>query len=257
MQKVFREKYVRTDGRLSEETQTAYVLSLIFDLLPKNNREQAAKYLVEKIEVYNDHITTGFLGTPHICHVLSRFGYLDKAYTLLEQKTYPSWLYPITKGATTIWERWDGIKPDGNLQSPSMNSFNHYAYGAIGDWMYQVVAGIGIDQSNPAYKKVIINPRPGGSLNYAKAFHHSMYGKIEAGWTLDSLQFKLEIDIPPNTTAKITLPKTTISRVKESGELLSNKTEMRNVIQNGENVELEAGSGRYIFTYGSRNLYSY
>ena len=107
------------------------------------------------------HLTTGFLGTPYLCHVLSRYGYLDEAYLLLNREEYPSWLYPVKQGATTIWERWDGQKPDGSFQTTEMNSFNHYAYGAIGDWMYRVMAGIEIDEAAPGYKHVLIQPRPG------------------------------------------------------------------------------------------------
>src|SRR5690606_14407563 len=124
-------------GRLVSGTQTAYVLALQFDMLPEALRVQAVERLVENIRRYDNHLTTGFLGASYLCHVLSRFGREDVAYQLLMQQTYPSWLYPVTMGATTIWERWDGIKPDSTFQTPSMNSYNHYAYGAIGDWMYR------------------------------------------------------------------------------------------------------------------------
>ena len=133
----FLREYVTQSGRLVSGTQTAYVLALQFDMLPESLRKQAAERLVDNIRHYHTHLTTGFLGTPYLCHVLTRFGHDDVAYELLLQKTYPSWLYPVTMGATTIWERWDGIRPDSTFQTPSMNSFNHYAYGAIGDWMYR------------------------------------------------------------------------------------------------------------------------
>ena len=115
------------------------------------------------------HLTTGFVGTPYLCHVLSRYGYLDEAYLLLNREEYPSWLYPVTQGATTIWERWDGQKPDGSFQDTGMNSFNHYAYGAIGDWMYRVMAGIEIDPAAPGYKHILIQPQPGGGFTSASA----------------------------------------------------------------------------------------
>ena len=111
-------------------------------MLPENLRAQAAARLADNIESYDNHLTTGFLGTPYICHVLTRFGYDTVAYKLLLQDTYPSWLYPVKMGATTIWERWDGEKPDSTFENPGMNSFNHYAYGAIGDWMYRVIAAL-------------------------------------------------------------------------------------------------------------------
>ncbi|MCB0228618.1 MAG: alpha-L-rhamnosidase, partial [Anaerolineae bacterium] len=129
----FNSEFVTPAGRVGPNTQTAYVLALQFDLLPEQLRPLAAKRLAEEIRLGDYHVTTGFVGTPYVCHVLSRFGYADVAYRLLTQEGYPSWLYPVKQGATTIWERWDGIKPDGSFRNASMNSFNHYAYGAIGD----------------------------------------------------------------------------------------------------------------------------
>ncbi|HEY9006528.1 MAG TPA: family 78 glycoside hydrolase catalytic domain, partial [Ohtaekwangia sp.] len=138
----FIREYTTPSGRLVSGTQTAYVLALNFDMLPESQRAQTAERLALNVKDYDNHLTTGFLGTPYLCHVLTRFGYTDVAYDLLLQETYPSWLYPVKMGATTIWERWDGMKPDSTFQTPGMNSFNHYAYGAIGDWMYRTVAGL-------------------------------------------------------------------------------------------------------------------
>ncbi|MBN2000528.1 family 78 glycoside hydrolase catalytic domain, partial [candidate division KSB1 bacterium] len=157
--KVFNDEFVTPNGRISSNTQTAYALALAYGLLPEDQRKQAAKRLADDVNQFK-HITTGFLGTPLICHVLGEYGFYDEAYMLLNNKGYPSWLYPVTQGATTIWERWDGQKPDGSFQDAGMNSFNHYAYGAIGDWLYRVVAGIEIDESNPGYKHIIIQPHP-------------------------------------------------------------------------------------------------
>ena len=128
--------------KVVSSTQTAYVLALNFDMLPESLRTQAAQRLADNVESYGNHLTTGFLGTPYLCHVLTRFGYDSVAYKLLLQETYPSWLYPVKMGATTIWERWDGIKPDSTFETPCMNSFNHYSYGAIGDWMYRTMVGL-------------------------------------------------------------------------------------------------------------------
>ena len=149
VKQAFLKEFVTPNGRLSSNTQTAYVLALAFDLLPAELRGQAAARLAADVKSFGNHLTTGFLGTPYLCRTLSDSGYLDAAYALLMQKTYPSWLYPVTRGATTIWERWDGIRPDGSMQDPGMNSFNHYAYGAIGAWMYSVVAGIDLDPAEP------------------------------------------------------------------------------------------------------------
>ena len=156
--KAFNDEFVTPTGRIGPNTQTAYVLALHFDLLPDSMRPLAAKRLVEEIRRGGYHLTTGFVGTPYLCHVLSRYGFTDVAYRLLNQEAYPSWLYPVKQGATTIWERWDGIKPDGSFQDAGMNSFNHYAYGAVGDWLYQVVAGIDVDPDAPGYKRVLITP---------------------------------------------------------------------------------------------------
>ena len=159
----FQKEFVAPNGRLSSNTQTAYALALAFELLPQAQRASAAARLADDVKKFG-HLTTGFLGTPFLCQTLSDYGYLDIAYMLLNRTEYPSWLYPVTKGATTIWERWDGIKPDGTFQDPGMNSFNHYAYGAIGEWMYRIVTGIELDEAHPGYKHVLIQPQPGGGL---------------------------------------------------------------------------------------------
>ncbi|RYD74805.1 MAG: alpha-L-rhamnosidase, partial [Sphingobacteriales bacterium] len=194
-------------GKLTSNTQTAYVLALQFDMLPENMRKQAAERLAANVKDYGNHLTTGFLGTPYLCHVLSRFGYRDVAYSLLMQERYPSWLYPVKMGATTIWERWDGIKQDGSFQTADMNSFNHYAYGAIGDWMYKNIAGINPVASKPGYKEILIAPEPGGNLTSASGSLETVYGKVSSSWIIENGIFKLDVVIPANTTATILLPK--------------------------------------------------
>jgi alpha-L-rhamnosidase len=200
----FLREYLTRNGRLASNTQTAYTLALQFDLLPDAIRAEAARRLAENVLSYNYHLTTGFLGTPFICGVLSRFGYDDVAYKLLLQDTYPSWLYPVKMGATTIWERWDGIKPDGSLQDPAMNSFNHYAYGAIGDFLYETVAGI--KPSSPGYKTILIEPHPGGGLTFANASLVTGYGKVSVNWKIENGKFKLDVELPLHTTSEIRMP---------------------------------------------------
>jgi alpha-L-rhamnosidase len=202
----FVNEFMTPSGRLSSHSQTAYTLALYIGLVPENLKEKEVNYLVENIRKRYYHLSTGFLGTPFLCHVLSQNGRTDVAYKLLLQKTYPSWLYPVTKGATTIWERWDGIKPDDSFQTPAMNSFNHYAYGAIGDWMYSVVAGIKPDINKPGYKHIIIKPEPDTLLTYASARYESLYGPIESYWQTDEDSINISITIPSNTTATIYLP---------------------------------------------------
>jgi alpha-L-rhamnosidase len=199
-------EYMTANGRLVSGTQTAYVLALQFDMLPDNLRLNAAGRLVQNIKDYGNHLTTGFLGTPYLCHVLSRFGFDNVAYDLLMQETYPSWLYPVKMGATTIWERWDGIKPNGSFQTPDMNSFNHYAYGAIGDWMYKTIAGINPVADRPGYKYMVISPKPGGKITSASAELETVYGTVKSAWTLDNGLLKLDVTIPANTKARIVLP---------------------------------------------------
>lgn len=201
----FLREFVTPNGRLSSNTQTAYTLALTFNLLPESMRAEAAERLAADVRKF-DHLTTGFLGASNLTWALSDSGHLDEAYMLLNRTEYPSWLYPITKGATTIWERWDGIKEDGTFQNPGMNSFNHYAYGAIGLWMYGVIAGIRIDEARPGYKHILIAPRPGGGLTYARASIDSVYGRVSSDWQIVSGVLKLKVEVPPNTTATVNLP---------------------------------------------------
>jgi alpha-L-rhamnosidase len=244
----FRREFVTEAGRVGEGTQTAYVLALQFDLLPEEMRAGAARRLADEVRT-RKHLTTGFLGTPHLCHVLSRYGYLDEAYLLLNRDEYPSWLYPVKQGATTIWERWDGQKPDGTFQTVEMNSFNHYAYGAIGDWMYRVMAGIDVDEAGPGYKHVLIQPRPGGGFASVKASHETPYGKVGSAWTLGDGRFDLTVEVPPNTRATVRLPKSRLASVTESGKVLAEGNGVTGRRQDGEVAVVEVGSGQYRFSY--------
>jgi alpha-L-rhamnosidase len=249
----FLKEYMTPSGRLVSGTQTAYVLALQFDMLPENLRAQAALRLVNNIADYDNHLTTGFLGTPYICHVLSRFGYDSIAYKLLLQPSYPSWLYPITMGATTIWERWDGQKPDSSFQTPAMNSFNHYAYGAIGDWMYRNITGIDTYSEGAGYKKISIQPHPGGNLSYANADLETVYGKLSVHWKISEGKFLLDVEIPDNTTATIFIPSSGEELITESGRSISEIKELTITGKEGKYLVVQAGSGLYHFAtaYGS------
>ncbi len=249
---IFQDEFITKNGRLSPNTQTAYALALGFGLVPEAQCEIAAKRLADDVNKFQ-HITTGFLGTPLICHVLSDFGYYEEAFMLLNRKEYPSWLYPITMGATTIWERWDGIKPDSTFQDKGMNSFNHYAYGAIGEWLYRVVAGIEIDEKNPGYKHTIIHPHSGGNLSYAKASVHSLYGKVASGWSIAESIMKVLVEIPPNTFATLKLPNARLEQVRENGKSLEKVEGIQEVIQEERLAIIKLGSGNYTFEYGVNN----
>jgi alpha-L-rhamnosidase len=204
IKQAYQDEYMTKSGCLVSNTQTAYVLALYFDMLPESLREQAVQRLVDNIAKYKNHITTGFLGTPYICHVLSRFGRSDVAYKLLLQDTYPSWLYPVKAGATTIWERWDGRKPDGTFQTSEMNSFNHYAYGAIGDWLYREAAGI--SEAAAGYKQITIRPHIGGNFTWMKAEQKTPYGICSSEWKVTGDRIQLDVVIPANTTASVDIP---------------------------------------------------
>lgn len=187
-------------------SQTAYVLALHFDLLPDNLRPQATAELVADIERRGGHLSTGFVGAPYLPHVLSSNGRLDVAYRLLHQTSWPSWLYSVTQGATTIWERWDGWTEDNGFQDPGMNSFNHYAYGSIGAWLYNTVAGIEIDPARPGYKHAILRPQPGGGLTEARGALQTRYGELVSDWKIVDGRFEWRVVVPPNTTATVHLP---------------------------------------------------
>jgi alpha-L-rhamnosidase len=244
----YNKEYVTGTGRLVSGTQTAYVLALNFDMLPESQRKQAADRLVENVKSYGNHLSTGFLGTPYLCHVLSRFGHDEVAYALLEQESYPSWLYPVKMGATTIWERWDGIKPDSTFQTPGMNSFNHYAYGAIGDWMYRVVAGVDTDPSAPGYKSIVIKPHIGGKLTSASAEYETKYGFVKSSWKIGNGKLNFDVEIPANTTAVVYIPTSKSTSILESQKALNASKELKVKGVEGNYTAVELGSGKYQFT---------
>ncbi|HXK09895.1 MAG TPA: family 78 glycoside hydrolase catalytic domain [Vicinamibacteria bacterium] len=253
IKEAFVREFVTDAGRVGENTQTAYAVALQFDLLPEGQRKEAARRLAAEVRA-RGHLTTGFVGTPYLCHVLSRFGYTDVAYRLLLREDYPSWLYPVKQGATTIWERWDGQKPDGSFQDAGMNSFNHYAYGAIGEWMVRVVAGLEIDEQQPGYEHVLVQPQPGGGLSSAEARLQTPYGEAASGWALADGQATVSATVPPNAHGTIRLPAATEAGVTEGGRALASAPGVKSVAQAGDDVVVEVGSGSYRFAYGGAAL---
>jgi|SRR5215207_80147 len=240
----FVKRFVLPDGTLKGGTQTSYVLALHFDLLPQDLRPIAVAELVRNIEQRDNHLSTGFVGTPYLNLVLSEMGHLETAYQLLKQTTWPSWLYSVTQGATTIWERWDGWTHDRGFQDQGMNSFNHYAYGAVGAWMYAVIGGIDLDSDQPGYKHIIMHPQPGGGITYAKTGLHSMYGLIRSEWTWENNRFEWQIKVPVNSTATVYVPARDASHVMENGDAVENAQEITFLrMENGFAVfDVEAGS---------------
>jgi alpha-L-rhamnosidase len=202
----FNRRFVTGDGMLVSHTQTAYVLALRFNLLPTSVRPLAARNLVNLIRENENHLATGFVGTPYLCEVLEESGYLDVAYALLQQETFPSWLFSVKNGATTIWERWDGWTPEKGFQTAEMNSFNHYAYGAIGAWMYRSVAGLGMDSSEGGYRRLIFRPRPGGTLTWASARLETSLGLASIRWEKRGEDLDLDFEVPVNAQAVVHLP---------------------------------------------------
>jgi alpha-L-rhamnosidase len=247
VKKAFQDNYVTPSGRIASDSQTSYVLALMFGLMPDDLQPKAVQHLVNDIKSRDNHLSTGFLGTPYLCHVLSDNGQTSVGYDLLLQESYPSWLYPVKMGATTIWERWDGQKTDSTFQDKGMNSFNHYAYGAIGDWMYRVVAGIEIGA--PGYKQIRIQPHPDQRLEYAKATFDSAYGEIASGWELKDGQLKVSVTIPPNTSALIELPGATANATRANDKNIRDSTDLKNVQETNGMLQMEVGSGEYVFTY--------
>ncbi|TYP79873.1 glycoside hydrolase family 78 protein [Paenibacillus methanolicus] len=246
----FLREFITPSGRLAAHTQTGHVLPLMFELVDGPVRERLARTLAKYVEDQKHHLTTGFVGTPYLCHVLTDNGYHELAVKLVQQEEYPSWLYSVNQGATTIWEHWDGLKPDGSFWSEDMNSFNHYAYGAIGDWLYRAVAGLDMEETEPGYKRILFRPRPDSGLEYAKAAYESAYGTIRSEWRIvPDGTVRYEFEIPANATAVVLLRGATAQSAEVNGLQLSQADTRIPGVQVAEEengtLRLELGSGRY------------
>lgn len=217
IKKAFQKRFINQDGFVGAGTQTGYVLALHFDLMPESLRQRALTELVRDITRRGNKLSTGFVGTSYLPYVLSDNGHAEMAFKLLNQKDWPSWLYAVTQGATTVWERWDGWTQEKGFQDAGMNSFNHYAYGAIGEWLYSRVAGIDLDPVAPAYRKIVFRPLPGGGLSYARAGLRTPYGWVRSAWHLAKDRFVLDVQLPANTSGMVYLPGGRSSRKIGSG----------------------------------------
>lgn len=231
----FQKTFFTEDGSLTAQTQTAHIVALYFQLTPEKYVKKILEALKRLLDKEDGHLVTGFVGTPYFCHALSQNGAVKEAYDLLLKEDFPSWLYQVKMGATTIWEHWDGMKPDGTMWSPDMNSFNHYAYGAIGEWMYRVMAGLEVDEKEPGFKHAILYPRIGGGLVWVDGVYHSIYGDVKVRWEAEGNQVMLTLHIPANTTAEIYLDGA--KQVLEADELYF-------VLKEGY-MKAQAGSGLY------------
>jgi alpha-L-rhamnosidase len=217
-------------------------------LIPDDLRANAAAHLAEVIARADWHLGTGFVGVGYLLPVLSSNGYSDVAYRLLEQRSFPSWQYTIDRGATTIWERWDGWTEANGFQSPGMNSFNHYSLGSVGEWLYRFVLGIELAPDATGFGRVVIRPHAGGSLAYARGSFHSVRGEISTAWALSGGSFTLKVDIPPNVRASVRVPSARPLEVRDAGGAApASVADFPGAIGQMEAV-FEVGSGSYSFS---------
>jgi alpha-L-rhamnosidase len=201
----FAQRDAAAGGRLTSDAATGYALAIAFDLVPDEGIRQAyGDRLAELAEAARFRVSTGFVGTPLIADALTATGHIDVAYRLLCERECPSWLYPVLHGATTIWERWDSLLPDGSVNPGQMTSFNHYALGSIGDWMHRVVAGLA--PAAPGYREILFRPRPGGGITAASAAHESPYGRVSIAWAVGDGHLEVSVEVPTGTTAVLDLP---------------------------------------------------
>jgi len=243
VKRAFNQAYVAADGKIHGDTQCAYALALAFDLVDGPMRDEAARRLVADIEAHGGHFTTGFVGTKDLLVALSKVGREDVAYRLLLNRTYPSWLFSIEHGATSIWERWDGWTPEKGFQDPGMNSFAHYSFGSVAQWMFQTIGGI--DAAEPGYARLDLRPRPGGGLTHARTRFDSPHGPVEVAWELVGDTLELAVEVPPNVRADLALPMR--GEVREGGRPLEKAPGVRLVAREADTLTLELGSGRYRF----------
>lgn len=244
----FRSRFCTLDGRLAVRSQTAHVLALRFGLLDDAAALSGADELVAMIRARGTRLSTGFLGAAHILDVLSDAGNADVAYALLMQTKYPSWLFPVVNGATTVWERWDGWSPEHGFQDRTMNSFNHYVLGAVGAWMYRVIAGIDLDEASPGFRHANLRPVPGGGLTWAEATYETPFGRLSSAWSLSGQRFDWRVTVPTNTTATVHVPVDPESPILEGGHPLGSTDLLGPPRSTDQGVVLEVPGGHYHFS---------
>jgi alpha-L-rhamnosidase len=244
----FDKKYVTDDGHIQSGTQCAYCMALRFNLLPDDLRSKAGQYLADDVRAHNNHLTTGFIGVGHLLPALTSEDQLATAYSVFLQDTFPSWLFSVKHGATTIWERWDGWTPEKGFQDIRMNSFNHYSLGSCGEWMFDTIAGIGVDQDQPGFSHIVIHPRPGGGFTEARGSFDSIHGKIASQWTLQDGRMSLHVTIPINTTATVDLPTNDAASVLEGGLAIAKHPEIKSLPDANGTAQYLVGSGNYSFS---------
>lgn len=215
VREAFRNEYVTAGGRITGESATAYALAISFGILEPDQEQKAGAHLAHLVARAGYTISTGFAGTPWMLPALASTGQWEAAYQLLTQTRCPSFLYPVTMDATTIWERWDALTPDGQLNDHGMTSLNHYALGAVSAWLYEAVAGIAA--TAPGWRRFRVAPRPGGGLTHARATHHTVLGRVSAGWRIHDAHMSVEVVVPEGATAQVVLPLDPDGRILDVG----------------------------------------
>jgi alpha-L-rhamnosidase len=249
----FNKNYVNDDGSLAVNTQTAYALALFVNMLPPDKRIPAGQHLAELIEANDNLMSTGFIGTRPLLPALTATGHHDLAVRLLQNRRYPSWGFEVANGATTIWERWNSYTKENGFASTAMNSFSHYSFGAVCEWMFQSLAGI--DTNEAGYKHIILRPGPPSAdsnpdhepINWVKAEYDSIRGRIKSSWKKTTSRFEYNVTIPANTTGILYLPADKASNVTESGMKLSRAEGVKIISEKDDLIEIELASGSYHF----------
>jgi len=241
----FEAEYFTPHGKLAVDTMTGYVLALFMGLTPDYALENARKGLLNRLQKNFYHLETGFVGTPYLCRVLSENGMNDIAYHLLLEEGYPGWLYEVLMGATTIWERWNSVEPDGKMSGTEMNSLNHYSYGSIVEWMFRNMAGLNPSEDGAGFKRFRIAPKPNYQIGSAEAKLHSAAGLIESAWEIDGKRLRFRFAVPFDSEAEITLPDADAETIRKQSAGLN----VAGIRQQGKDVVLTAGPGALAFEY--------
>ena len=237
----FQREYFTPTGRLAVDTTTAHVAALYFGLVPDGALERTRRGLMNRLQKNFYHLDTGFVGTPYLCRVLSENGMNELAYHLLMEKGYPGWLYEVLMGATTIWERWNSVEPDGSISGTEMNSLNHYSYGSIVEWMFRNMAGINPCEDGAGFKRFRLAPMPNYQIGGAEATLDSAAGRIESAWRIDGGKLCFRFVVPFDARAEIVLPDADVEEIRRQGAV--------DAVQDGSSVTFTAGAGEYAFSY--------
>ena len=241
----FQKTFVKADGKIESELQTAYCMALSFDLLTAAQRKQAEAHLIERIKKDNYHLSSGFLGIPILLPTLTDMGRSDIAYRMIQNTTYPSWGYSIEQGATTIWERWNSYSKDKGFGDVKMNSFNHYSLGACGEWMFRSM--LGIETDGAGFKKITMKPELGEGITWAKGHYDSIQGRISSDWKIENKTFHWNITVPANTTATVYVPAKDAAAVTESGKAAAEAEGVKFLRMENDRAVYQVAAGSYGF----------